>query len=140
MSSKNAFNIVFYLDCSFRYASVRQAYDQLVEKSQLKGGDKYQLKVIKELDRLKIEIEKYNPEFSKSSSPFTLSSLWKNTKKEMVVTNAPKGLYIYGAVGVGKTMLADLFFENADVKEKKRMHFQEFMESFHKRKAVRRFY
>jgi len=38
-----------------------------------------------------------------------------------------KGLYIYGEVGRGKTMLMDLFFEGSPVVRKRRAHFHEFM-------------
>jgi cell division protein ZapE len=38
-----------------------------------------------------------------------------------------KGLYIYGEVGRGKTMLMDLFFETSPVARKRRAHFHEFM-------------
>ena len=40
---------------------------------------------------------------------------------------APRGLYIHGAVGRGKTMLMDLFFDNVDFTPKTRCHFHEFM-------------
>lgn len=119
---------------------MRQTYDQLVEQGKLKGGDKYQLEVIKELDRLKVQIENYIPEFHKSSSSFTLSSLWNREKQQKIVTNAPKGVYIFGSVGGGKSMLMDLFFECTELKEKKRVHFHDFMQTFHKRKNIRRVY
>ena len=41
-----------------------------------------------------------------------------------------KGFYLYGGVGVGKTMILDFFFNNIDVK-KQRLHFNEFMLNFH---------
>ncbi len=45
----------------------------------------------------------------------------------------PKGLYMFGGVGRGKTMLMDLFFETAPVDKKRRAHFHEFMADIHAR-------
>jgi cell division protein ZapE len=45
----------------------------------------------------------------------------------------PRGLYIWGDVGRGKSMLMDLFFENAPVAPKLRIHFNEFMVDTHAR-------
>ena len=47
--------------------------------------------------------------------------------------SAAKGLYVYGDVGRGKTMLMDLFFEASPVVRKRRVHFHEFMADVHDR-------
>jgi cell division protein ZapE len=66
----------------------------------------------------------------KSSS---LGWLFGNREKD----EAPiKGLYIYGEVGRGKTMLMDLFFAASPIKRKRRAHFHEFMADVHERLAV----
>src|SRR5215831_11899386 len=62
---------------------------------------------------------------------------WLFGKREE--TSAPvKGLYIYGDVGRGKTMLMDLFFETSPAIRKRRVHFHEFMSDVHERVHVYR--
>jgi protein AFG1 len=49
--------------------------------------------------------------------------------------NLPRGLYLFGDVGSGKTMLMDLFYDTLppSVKTKTRIHFHNFMQDVHKR-------
>jgi len=62
---------------------------------------------------------------------------WLFGKREQA--GAPlKGLYVYGEVGRGKTMLMDLFFETSAVVRKRRVHFHEFMADVHERVHVYR--
>jgi len=48
----------------------------------------------------------------------------------------PCGLYIFGGVGGGKTMLMDLFYDSVDIREKRRDHFHAFMAEVHERAAA----
>ncbi len=43
----------------------------------------------------------------------------------------PKGLYLWGGVGRGKSMLMDMFINNLDITEKRRTHFLPFMQEVH---------
>ncbi len=43
----------------------------------------------------------------------------------------PNGLYLYGGVGIGKSMMMDLFYADAPVERKRRVHFHDFMQGIH---------
>ena len=58
------------------------------------------------------------------------SSIYLGIKRKRKL---PKGIYLFGEAGVGKTMLMDICFNSIDIKKKKRIHFQEFMIDIHNR-------
>jgi cell division protein ZapE len=88
------------------------------------GSDDAQLAVIAKLARLEVRIAEHR--LARKSS--SLGWLFGNRKEPPL-----KGLYIYGDVGRGKTMLMDLFFEASPVQRKRRAHFHEFMNDVHER-------
>tara|TARA_Y100001970_G_C14114397_1_gene792726 strand:+ start:231 stop:1328 length:1098 start_codon:yes stop_codon:yes gene_type:complete len=89
-------------------------------------SDAEQLKVIMILQSLFESVMEKLP----NSKNFFLRFLFK--KKDIEV---PKGLYLWGGVGRGKTLLMDIFFESLPFEEKVRLHFHRFMKEVHARLA-----
>src|SRR3546814_173573 len=78
------------------------------------------------LDALAAELE---------GSPRKGSVLWRALGRR---PEAPKGVYLWGGVGRGKSMLMDLFFGCLTIQRKRRVHFHEFMLEVHARLAEER--
>ncbi|MBX3563228.1 MAG: AFG1 family ATPase [Sphingomonas sp.] len=58
------------------------------------------------------------------------SILWRALGRQ---PEAPRGVYLWGGVGRGKSMLMDLLFECVQIRRKRRVHFHEFMIEVHAR-------
>ncbi|XP_034950509.1 putative ATPase N2B [Chelonus insularis] len=98
-----------------------------VLKSKIAKGelieDEYQIRIVQSLERVYNELNKYEP----AKASFFSKLLGKKSNKK----NTPKGLYLYGAVGGGKTMLMDLFYNCCQIENKQRVHFHSFMLDVH---------
>lgn len=87
--------------------------------------DGAQVAVAGHLDRILGDLARRAPAQKRSA----LGWLFGKQRK----TEAVQGLYVYGSVGRGKTMLMDMFFNLAPVEAKRRAHFHEFMADVHAR-------
>ena len=103
--------------------SVRQIYDQALT---VKGyhSDPAQLRAIDALERCASEWGAYKQRRSNA------------LKKLLNHPEIPRGVYMYGGVGRGKSFLMDCFFNAVPLKRKVRLHFHEFMREVHRELAV----
>ena len=91
------------------------AYNALVQDGSLEA-DPAQTQALPEFDRIAAELE--------TDLPLGLRGFFQRAPKREPVT----GLYIWGGVGRGKSMLMDLFFDSVEVTGKRRVHFHAFMQ------------
>jgi cell division protein ZapE len=97
--------------------SVRSAYRARLSSGEI-APDAAQAHAVEALARLEDELN------AASEPGFSLPFFQR--KRE-----APRGVYLYGPVGRGKSMVMDLFFESAPVARKRRAHFHAFMAEVH---------
>lgn len=102
--------------------TVLEAYRrELVERSY--GSDPGQLAAVAALERCAHDWARY---LARRSSAL---------KKLINRPQIPRGVYLYGGVGRGKSFLMDCFFQVVKVKRKTRLHFHEFMREVHRQLA-----
>lgn len=100
-------------------------YRDMIATGELRD-DAAQRLAIEKLQLLNRRLEGYNPA-APSRFGFGLFGWGRETIREIDI----QGLYMYGGVGRGKSMLMDLFFDTAPIEKKRRVHFHEFMQEVH---------
>ena len=100
-------------------SAVASCYARLVAAGELRP-DADQQRAVEALDRLA-------GAFEQQGKPKLLARLFGQAP------SSPRGIYMWGGVGRGKSMLMDLAFQSIDVAPKRRVHFHEFMLEVHER-------
>ena len=98
--------------------TLKEIYNSRVKTGELKS-DPAQLHALELFETL-VEMQEQQPAKSGLGRFFN--------RKNVPVA---KGVYIYGGVGRGKSMLMDLFFDAAKIRRKRRVHFHAFMQEIH---------
>jgi cell division protein ZapE len=105
--------------------SIRDRYAALVAAGEVEH-DRGQANLVEMLARLETRLARHR--LARKSSSLGWMFATRDSDAEPL-----KGLYIYGEVGRGKTMLMNLFFAASPVVRKRRVHFHEFMVDVHER-------
>ncbi len=103
-------------------ASVREAYEAELEARGY-SSDPAQLRAVQALERCATAWAEYKIKRSNA------------IKKLINHPDIPKGVYMYGGVGRGKSFLMDCFFNAVPLVRKTRLHFHEFMREVHREMA-----
>lgn len=103
--------------------NVRQAYEAELAAKGFQA-DPAQLRAIDALQRCADDWAQYKARRSNA------------LKKMFVRPEIPRGVYMYGGVGRGKSFLMDCFFNAVPIKRKVRLHFHEFMREVHRELAA----
>jgi cell division protein ZapE len=103
---------------------VRQLYEHLVSAGKIER-DPAQDALLQKFMRLEASLAEHR--LARKSS--SLGWLFGARERSQPI----RGLYIFGDVGRGKTMLMDLFFESLPESGRRRVHFHEFMGDVHQR-------
>lgn len=110
--------------------SVLDAYKRHIVKNNLHSDEK-QLTIVKLLDRLRNAVEKFD--IHQFGDKTTLGTTYpEKPLTESQNIGRMRGLYIYGPVGVGKTMVMDMFYNSCHLEQKRRVHFHQFMLNVHR--------
>jgi cell division protein ZapE len=94
-------------------------------------ADPAQAMAAERLQELWENLQGYDPEPSVGHA--TGGLLARLLKRRHAEEYEPIGLYLVGEVGRGKSMLMDMFFDQAEVPRKRRIHFHRFMQDVHAR-------
>ena len=91
-------------------------------------------KFIEQLEMLE-QYERDNQQLEKSDKPSSDTKEQQILPPPTISIPVPRGFYIHGSVGIGKSMLMNTFYNNAPIinNRKRRIHFHAFLQEIHQR-------
>ena len=101
--------------------SLIEIYEDRARTGQL-SPDPAQIAALPELERVRAEL---------AAPPPTAPGGWRGLFSKAPPPEPVRGLYLWGGVGRGKSMLMDLFFDAVRTDRKRRVHFHAFMQEIH---------
>ena len=101
-------------------------YRQKIAQGEIRA-DNAQRAAVEKLQLLHMRLKSYDPSAGKKVALGWLGFGRKAAKQDKQLA----GIYMYGGVGRGKSMLMDLFFDGAPIAKKRRVHFHAFMAEVH---------
>lgn len=107
-------------------SSPQELYELELEKKLLLA-DAAQRAVVAQLQALFEELEALPDDAAPASPAKGLFGRFRKDRENAGPLETPKGLYLWGGVGSGKTHLCDMFFKTVSTKKKLRMHYHRFM-------------
>lgn len=141
-------NKLFHISKVLGLKTPLEAYETRVDEGKLRD-DPYQRKIMTNLSKLHDRLSSYTPPkvetpsikelkprigLRKFISSFLSNAHFKSNSSGLPPEHDIKGIYLYGDVGCGKTMLMDLFYHTVpEHLPKTRLHFHQFMQHLHKR-------
>ena len=115
---------------SNEHRSPEAAYRAALEEGLLQP-DKMQAEVVSRLQTLSESVlSDRMPQVVVVKPSGFFARLFASSPKQTLESNI-KGLYLWGGVGRGKTLLCDMFFNTLPIENKKRLHFHRFMQGVH---------
>ncbi len=100
--------------------SLTEIYETRVTEGKLRA-DPAQHAVLPQLEHLRLWLEEHA-----AKKRGLLGGLFGKPQ------HPPRGLYLWGGVGRGKSMLMDMFYASVDIEAKRRVHFHAFMQDIHR--------
>ncbi|KAH8957000.1 hypothetical protein BDL97_07G070100 [Sphagnum fallax] len=124
----------------FKFSPMAE-YERRIASGDVHPGDKFQESTVNALQDLYDELWRKSDDIGLDSrlpvpQSYSRSAggwLWQRLMRRSSPAS-PRGLYMYGGVGTGKTMLMDMFYEQLPKTwRKRRIHFHDFMINIHTR-------